>query len=69
MFRFFENLVDPYTTYTETDTPPKKLWPFLREYARPFAAVLNLTDSKLKPLLTTALNRSNLLSRRRVACV
>ena len=43
MFRFFENLVDPYTPYTETDTPPKKLWPFLREYARPFAAVFWVT--------------------------
>ena len=43
MFRFFENLVDPYTFYVETDTPPKKLWPFLREYARPFAAVFWVT--------------------------
>ena len=43
MFRFFENLVDPYTSYTETDTPPTKLWPFLREYARPFAAVFWVT--------------------------
>ena len=43
MFRFFENLVDPYTPYTETDTPPTKLWPFLREYARPFAAVFWVT--------------------------
>ena len=36
MFRFFENLVDPYTPYQETDTPPQRLWPFLREYVRPF---------------------------------
>ncbi len=43
MFRFFENLVDPYTPYAETDTPPTKLWPFLREYARPFAAVFWVT--------------------------
>ena len=43
MFRFFENLVDPYTSYAETDTPPTKLWPFLREYARPFAAVFWVT--------------------------
>jgi ATP-binding cassette, subfamily B, multidrug efflux pump len=43
MFRFFENLVDPYTSYAETDTPPTKLWPFLREYSRPFAAVFWVT--------------------------
>ena len=43
MFRFFENLVDPYSAYAETDTPPTKLWPFLREYARPFAAVFWVT--------------------------
>ncbi|MCT8158553.1 ABC transporter ATP-binding protein [Pseudoruegeria sp. SHC-113] len=36
MFRYFENFVDPYTTYEETDRPPQRLWPFLREYARPF---------------------------------
>ena len=43
MFRFFENLVDPYVDYPETDTPPRKLWPFLREYARPFKGVFILT--------------------------
>ncbi|MGV6810897.1 MAG: ABC transporter ATP-binding protein [Brevirhabdus sp.] len=36
MFRFFENLVDPYVAYRETDTPPTGLWSFLRDYARPF---------------------------------
>ena len=40
MFRFFENLVDPYGPYAETDTPPQKLWPFMRDYARPFQNVL-----------------------------
>lgn len=39
MFRFFERLVDPYTPYPEADHPPNKLWPFLREYARPFRRV------------------------------
>ena len=39
MFRFFENLVDPFTPYPETDTPPQKLWPFLRDYMRPFTKV------------------------------
>lgn len=39
MFRFFENLVDPYVAYTETDRPPTRLWPFLRDYSRPFTRV------------------------------
>ena len=38
-FKFFENLVDPYEDYVETDTPPKKLWPFLRTYMGPFKKV------------------------------
>jgi len=43
MFRFFENLVDPYCDYVETDTPPTRLWPFLRDYAQPFKTVFWLT--------------------------
>ena len=43
MFRFFEDLVDPYGTYEETDTPPRRLWPFLRDYARPFKGVFAVT--------------------------
>ncbi|WP_299372318.1 ABC transporter ATP-binding protein [uncultured Tateyamaria sp.] len=39
MFKFFESLVDPYSHYEETDTPPTQLWPFLREYCRPFTTV------------------------------
>ncbi|WP_065330252.1 ABC transporter ATP-binding protein [Tritonibacter mobilis] len=39
MFRFFENLVNPYCDYPETDTPPTKLWPFMRDYAQPFKSV------------------------------
>lgn len=39
MFRFFENLVDPFTPYEETDHPPQRLWPFLRGYSRPFKRV------------------------------
>ena len=35
MFRFFESLVDPYAPYAATDTPPTRLWPFLRDYLRP----------------------------------
>jgi ATP-binding cassette, subfamily B, multidrug efflux pump len=36
MFRFFENLVDPYVDYEERNVPPRKLWPFLWDYAQPF---------------------------------
>ncbi len=43
MFRFFENLVDPYVAYEETDRPPTRLWPFMRAYARPFHKVFALT--------------------------
>ncbi len=43
MFRFFERMVDPYVDYPETDRPPTKLWPFLREYARPFHRVFIAT--------------------------
>ena len=43
MFRFFENLVDPYVDYAETDNPPQKLWPFLLEYAQPFKGVFIIT--------------------------
>lgn len=43
MFRFFEGLVDPYVTYEESDTPPKRLYPFLRAYAEPFKKVFWIT--------------------------
>jgi ATP-binding cassette subfamily B multidrug efflux pump len=43
MFRFFENLVDPYAPYSQTDTPPRKLWPFLVDYIRPFRMVFAVT--------------------------
>ncbi len=43
MFRFFEGLVDPYGPYEQSDTPPRRLWPFLREYIRPFRAVFAVT--------------------------
>ena len=39
MFHFFENLVDPYCAYPQTDTPPTKLWPFMRAYSQPFKQV------------------------------
>ncbi|MCE8507329.1 ABC transporter ATP-binding protein [Ruegeria pomeroyi] len=39
MFRFFENLVDPFVAYDETDTPPTRLWPFMLDYSQPFLRV------------------------------
>ncbi|TMV07173.1 ABC transporter ATP-binding protein [Ruegeria sediminis] len=39
MFRFFEDLVDPFVPYREADTPPGRLWPFLLDYSRPFLRV------------------------------
>ena len=43
MFRFFENLVDPYVSYAQTDTPPRQLWPFLKDYVQPFRKVFIAT--------------------------
>ncbi len=43
MFRFFENLVDPYAAYEEKDAPPRQLLPFLMDYARPFRGVFIVT--------------------------
>ncbi len=39
MFRFFENLVDPFVSYEEKDAPPTRLWPFMLDYSRPFFRV------------------------------
>ncbi len=39
MFRFFENLVDPYSDYPETDSPPRNLAAFMLDYSRPFRRV------------------------------
>jgi len=43
MFKYFESLVDPYTPYSETDTPPTEIWPFLWQYSQPFKRVFALT--------------------------
>ncbi len=43
MFRFFEGLVDPYQPYPASDTPPRRLWPFLKEYIVPFRRVFVVT--------------------------
>lgn len=40
LFRWFEDLVDPFAPYAETDRPPTRLAPFLRAYAQPFRGVL-----------------------------
>ena len=42
MFRLFENLVDPFVDYSETDIPPNKLYPFLKDYCRPFFGVFGV---------------------------
>ncbi|MEL6410809.1 MAG: ABC transporter ATP-binding protein [Pseudomonadota bacterium] len=39
MFKFFQNLVDPYCDYEQSDRPPDRLWPFMRQYMRPFRKV------------------------------
>ena len=31
MLRFFENLADPFCDYPPNDTPPQKIWPYLRD--------------------------------------
>jgi len=43
MFRFFENLVDPYVDYPATDRPPTGLFAFLMDYAKPFHKVFWIT--------------------------
>jgi len=40
MFRWFENMVDPFQPYDDRDTPPVGLAAFLAEYLRPFRRVL-----------------------------
>jgi ATP-binding cassette subfamily B multidrug efflux pump len=39
MFRFLENLVDPYCEFPQEDRPPTRLWPFMAGYLRPFRKV------------------------------
>ena len=43
MFRFFENLVDPYAPYDQKDEPPRRVIPFLLGYAQPFRRVFAVT--------------------------
>ncbi len=41
MFKFFENLVDPYIE-GPSGSPPTRLWPFIASYVAPFRAVITL---------------------------
>ena len=43
MFRFLENLVDPYCDYPLVDRPPTRLWPFIMDYAKPFRRLFAFT--------------------------
>ncbi|WP_322866678.1 ABC transporter ATP-binding protein [Aquicoccus sp. G2-2] len=43
LFRFFENLVDPYGAYKEVDCPPQTLAAFMGDYAKPFRKVFIIT--------------------------
>lgn len=43
MFRFFENLVDPFAPYPHNDTPPTRLVPFLTQYLQPFRRIFVIT--------------------------
>ena len=43
MFRFFENLIDPYVEYAQEDRPPQDLWSFFKGYSQPFKKVFALT--------------------------
>ncbi|MEO1537416.1 MAG: ABC transporter ATP-binding protein [Pseudomonadota bacterium] len=45
MFRYLENLVDPYCDYPQEDRPPTRLWPFLVRYLKPFRRVFVATGA------------------------
>ncbi len=42
MFRYFENLIDPFVAYDQVDKPPTQLWPFMLGYSQPFKCVFVL---------------------------
>ncbi len=42
MFRYFENLIDPFVAYEQVDKPPTRLWPFMLGYSQPFKRVFVL---------------------------
>lgn len=43
MFRFFENLINPYVEYDEEDRPAQDLWSFFKGYSQPFKKIFALT--------------------------
>ncbi|WP_225027920.1 ABC transporter ATP-binding protein [Xinfangfangia pollutisoli] len=43
MFRFFENLVDPFQPHPQVDAPPRRLWDFLKGHFPPFRGVFIVT--------------------------
>lgn len=43
MFRFFENLVDPFSKYKEVYNPPNTIRSFLMDYTKPFVGVFAIT--------------------------
>lgn len=43
MFRFFENLVDPFVAYAPQDRPHRTLWGFMWAYSQPFKRVYIVT--------------------------
>ena len=43
MFRFFENLVDPFSNYQELDNPPNTVRSFLISYTKPFLGIFIIT--------------------------
>ena len=45
MFRYLENLVDPYCDYPVTDRPPQTLWSFIWDYCQPFKRVFAVTGA------------------------
>jgi ATP-binding cassette subfamily B multidrug efflux pump len=47
LFQYFETLVDPYTAYADTDTPPRRLFAFMWDYSQPFKKVFAATGLSL----------------------
>lgn len=56
MFKFFEGLVDPYIDYDKNETPSRRLYSFLRNYARPFDRIFLIAG-----LLTVVIAASEIL--------
>ena len=42
MFKWFENLINPYNDYENTDTPPNRLTPFIWNYLKNFKKILEV---------------------------